>query len=75
MREEEIKSLLPTNLGLFGKGECANKQKAKVWTKTVDCVFLGYAIHSVGYRFLIINSGVPDMIVGTIMESRDAIFF
>ena len=35
MREEEIKSLLPTNLGLFGKGEYANKQKAKAWTK--DC--------------------------------------
>jgi hypothetical protein len=33
MGEEEIKSLLPTNLGLFGKGECANKQKAKAWTK------------------------------------------
>jgi hypothetical protein len=32
MREEEIKSFLPANLG-FGKGECANKQKAKAWTK------------------------------------------
>ena len=37
-------------------------------------VFLGYAIHSVGYRFLIINSGVPDVNVGTIIESRDATF-
>jgi hypothetical protein len=35
MGEEEIKSLLPANLGLFGKGECANKQKVKAWTK--DC--------------------------------------
>ena len=34
-REEEIKSLLLTNLGLFDKGECANKQKVKAWTK--DC--------------------------------------
>jgi hypothetical protein len=40
----------------------------------MDCVFLGYAIHSVGYRFLIINSSVPKMAVDTIMESRDAIF-
>jgi hypothetical protein len=40
----------------------------------VDCIFLGYAIHSVGYRFLIVKSGVPDMHVGTIMESRDATF-
>jgi len=43
--------------------------------KTMDCVFVGYAIHSVGYRFLIVKSRVPDMHVGTIMESRDAIFF
>jgi hypothetical protein len=50
-------------------------KKRKPRPKTVDCVFLGYAIHSVGYRFLITNSGVPDMIVGTIMESRDAMFF
>ena len=35
MGEEEIKFLLPANLGLFGKGERANKQKAKAWTK--DC--------------------------------------
>ena len=28
-----------------------------------------------GYRFLIINFRVPDVNVGTIMESRDAIFF
>jgi hypothetical protein len=38
-------------------------------------VFLGYVIHSVGYIFLIINSKVHDMHVGTIIESKDAIFF
>jgi hypothetical protein len=38
-------------------------------------VFLGYAFHSVGYRFLIIKYEVPDMHVGTIMESRYATFF
>jgi hypothetical protein len=50
-------------------------KKRKLGPKTVDCVFLGYAFHSIGYRFLIINSEVPDMLVGTIMESRDATFF
>jgi hypothetical protein len=50
-------------------------KKRKLGPKTVDCVFLGYAIHSVGYRFLIINSKVPDMVEGTIMKSRDATFF
>ena len=50
-------------------------KKRKLRPKTVDCVFLGYAIHIMGYRFLIINSGVPDMVVGTIMESSDATLF
>jgi hypothetical protein len=49
-------------------------KKRKLGPKTIDCVFLGYAFHSIGYRFLIINSGVLDMLVGTIMESIDATF-
>jgi hypothetical protein len=47
----------------------------KLGLKTVDCVFLGYAFHSVGYRFLVVKYGVPDLLVVTIMESRDATFF
>ena len=50
-------------------------KKCKFGPKTVDCIFLGYAIQSVGCRFLIVKSGVPDMHVGTIIECRDAIFF
>ena len=50
-------------------------KKRKLGPKTVDGVFLGYAIHNVGYKFLIINSSVPEMAVDTIMESRDATFF
>ena len=50
-------------------------KKQKLEPKAVDCVFLGYAIHSMGYRFLIINSSVPKMVVDTIMKSRDATFF
>jgi hypothetical protein len=50
-------------------------KKQKLGPKTVDCIFLGYAIHNVGYRFLIINSRVPEMAIDIIMESRDAIFF
>ena len=61
--------------GCFAKVNVPINKKPKLGPKTVDCVFLGYAIHSVGYRFLIINSGVPNVIVGTIMESRDATFF
>jgi hypothetical protein len=50
-------------------------KKRKLGPKTVDCIFIGYAFHNIGYRFLIIKSGVPNMHVDTIMDSRDAIFF
>jgi hypothetical protein len=50
-------------------------KKRKLRPKTVGSIFLGYAIHSVGYRFLIINFEVPNMHVCTIMESKDATFF
>ena len=50
-------------------------KKRKFGSKTVNCVFLGYVIYNVGYRFLKVKSRVPDMHVGTIMESIDATFF
>ena len=61
--------------GCLAKVHVPINKKRKLGPKTVDCIFLGYAIHSVGYIFLIINSKVPDMYEGTIMESRDATFF
>jgi hypothetical protein len=61
--------------GCLAKVNVPINKKRKLRLKIVDYVFLGYAIHSVGYRFLIINSEVPDMHVGTIIESRDATFF
>jgi hypothetical protein len=41
MREEEIKSLLPQNMWLFGQEECANHQEGKAWTKKLIISFLG----------------------------------
>jgi hypothetical protein len=38
-------------------------------------VFLLVVFHNIGYRFLIIKSGIPNMHVGTIMDSKDATFF
>jgi hypothetical protein len=61
--------------GCLAKVNVPINKKHKFGPKIFDCVFLGYAIHNVGYMFLIINSGVPNMLVGTIMEFRDAIFF
>ena len=50
-------------------------KKRMLGPKTVDCVFLGYAQNSTAYRFLVVKSDSPDVIVYTIMESRDASFF
>ena len=61
--------------GCLAKVSVPITKKRKLGPKTVDCVFLGYAFHSVGYRFLVVKSGVPDLHVGIIMESRDATFF
>jgi len=61
--------------GCLAKVNVSINKKRKLGPKIVDCVFLGYAFHSVGYRFLIIKSDVPDMYVDTIMELRDATFF
>jgi hypothetical protein len=61
--------------GCLAKVNVPINKKHKLGPKNVDCVFLGYAFHSIGYRFLIINSRVQNMLVGTIMESRDATFF
>ena len=75
MGKEENYTLLLAHLGLFGKSQRADNQKRKLGPKTMDCVFLGYAKHSIGYRFLVVKSEVLDMNVGTIMESNDAGFF
>jgi hypothetical protein len=41
----------------------------------VDCIFLGYAHHSTGYRFLVIKSEIPDVHIDTFLESCDVTFF
>src|SRR3954464_11514561 len=61
--------------GCLAKVNVPIPKKRKLGPKTVDCVFLGYAFRSIGYRFLIVKSEVSDMHVGTIMESNDANFF
>jgi hypothetical protein len=50
-------------------------KKRKLGPKTVDCIFLGYAHHSIAYRFLVIKSAVPDVFVDTFIESHDVTFF
>jgi hypothetical protein len=61
--------------GCLAKVNIPIPKKCKLGPKTVDCIFLGYAHRSIGYRFLVVKSEVPDMHVDTIMESRDATCF
>jgi hypothetical protein len=61
--------------GCLAKVNVSINKKCKLGPKIVDCIFIGYAFHNIGYRFLIIKYGVPDMHVGTIMDSKDTIFF
>jgi hypothetical protein len=60
--------------GCLAKVNVPINKNCRLGPKIVDCVFLRYAFHIIGYRFLIINSGVSDMLVGIIMEYRDATF-
>ena len=41
----------------------------------MDCIFIGYALNSSAYRFLVYKSEIPDIHVNMIIESRDAVFF
>jgi hypothetical protein len=61
--------------GYLAKVNVPINKKCKLRLKTVDCIFIGYVFHIIGYRFLIIKSGVPDIHVGIIMDFRDATFF
>ena len=77
-KEWEMKRLKLSYLRTWGclvKVNVPISKKRKLGPKTIDCVFLGYAFHSIGYRFFILKSEVPDMNFGMIMESNDATFF
>ena len=50
-------------------------KKTKIGPKTVDCIFIGYAMNSSTYRFFIHMSEHSEMHVNTIIESRNASFF
>ena len=50
-------------------------KRIKIGPKTIECIFIGYAINSSAYHFLVHKSDIPDIHVNTIIESRDASFF
>jgi hypothetical protein len=61
--------------GCLAKVDVPINKKRKLGSKTVDCIFFGYAHHRIAYRFLVVKSDMPDMHVNSLLESRDATFF
>jgi hypothetical protein len=72
---EKTFTLLLAHMGCLSKVNVPINKKRKLGPKTVDCIFLGYAYHSIAYRFLVVKSEVPDMHVNSLLESHDATFF
>ena len=50
-------------------------KRIKIGPKTIDCIFIGYAINSSAYRFLVHKYDIPDIYVNIIIESRNASLF
>ncbi|CAL8092418.1 unnamed protein product [Prunus armeniaca] len=61
--------------GCLAKVAVPTPKKVKIGPKTIDCIFIGYAINSSAYRFLVHKSDILDVHVNTIIESRNASFF
>ena len=59
--------------GCLAKVILPEPKKMKIGSKTSDCLFIGYAQHSVAYRFLVLKSNVLDC--NTIIETKNAKFF
>ena len=61
--------------GCLAKAMVPIPKRIKIGPKTIDCIFIGYAINSSAYRFLVHKYDIPDIHVNTIIESRNASFF
>ena len=59
--------------GCLAKVMLPDPKKRKIWSKTSDCMFIGYAINSAAYRFLVLKSDVLES--NTIIETKNAEFF
>jgi hypothetical protein len=70
-----------TSLSYLRTWSCLTKvnvpinRKRKLGPKTVNCIFLEYAHHSIVYRFLVIKSEIHDVHIDTFLESHNVTFF
>ena len=61
--------------GCLSKLEAHLPKKVKIGSKTVDCVFIGYAVNSKAWQFSVHKSDSAKIYVNMIIESHNAEFF
>ena len=61
--------------GCLAKVQVPLPKRTKLGPKTIDCIYLGPAMNSAAYRFLVYKSHVDEIHNQTIMESAEAEFF
>ena len=62
-------------LGCLVKVAIPDPKKAKIWSKTIDFVFIRYTYSSSAYRLLVHKSSIEDNHSNTIMKWRNATLF
>ena len=60
--------------GYLAKISISEPKKKKIGPKTVDAIFIGYALDSKINRFLVVNSKISE-ISNTIIEVRNVVYF
>ena len=61
--------------GCLAKLLISEPKKRKISIKTVDAIFIGYAVDSNVSRFLVVNSEISEVSNNTIIEVRDVVYF
>ncbi|GJW66241.1 hypothetical protein Tco_0120665, partial [Tanacetum coccineum] len=51
----------------------SNPKRKTLGEKGIDCIFVGFTVHSKAYRFYVIEPN-ESVSINSIIESRDAIF-
>lgn len=59
----------------LAKVQIPKLKQVRIGPKTIDCVFIHYAMNSNKYRILVHTSGILDIHKSTIIESRNVAFF
>ena len=74
-RREEQHSRTCALGAVWRKSMCRSPKSVSLDSRLWTALILATLRTTLGYRFLVVKSEVPDQKVGTIMESKDATFF